>query len=247
MAAREYSQWNALGRPHTPAQPIRDLVTKLRAAFPQGRYFNWEANEAHYTADPPEDHTPFSYTGWPLPSPHWVVFATDIMTSDVGGAAGGQKLFDYYISQARAGKMPWLKYLIWQAKLYDVRNGWKSQPNSGHFDHIHFSARTDYQNYSLGDWSVVPVAPKPPEDTEMDATEKVNFAALIWRVEAIVNNRATVFDGPTKGEVNQLHVALEALRNVLTQDQLEQVKAAAAAGGSELLNGAVVESIIKKP
>lgn len=246
MAAREYSQWNALGRPHVPAQPIRDLVAKLKAAFPQGRYFNWEANEAHYTAYPPEDHTPYSYTGWPLPSPHWVVFATDIMTSDVGGAAGGQKLFDYYISQARAGKMPWLKYLIWQAKLYDVRNNWNSQPNSGHYDHIHFSARTDFEHYSLGDWSVVPVAPKPPEN-DMTPEEHNHFMALIWRVEALVNNRATVADGPTKGEINQVQVALMALRSSLTPEQLEQVKAAAAAGGSALLNGVVVQTTITKP
>lgn len=250
MAAREYSQWNALGRPKTPAQPIRDLVTKLKAAFPQGRFFNWEANEAHYTAVPPQDHTPFSYTGWPLSSPHWVVFATDIMTSDVGGAAGGQRLFDYYISEARAGRMPWLKYLIWQARLYDVRNNWQSQANSGHFDHIHISVRTDFQNHSLGSWSVIPVAPKPPE-IDMTPEEHNHLLAMAWRVKAVLDNVPAVEGGPLKGEVNKLHSALEGLKNVLTPEQFVQLESAAQsgaeAGTANLLDGITVKSTIEKP
>jgi hypothetical protein len=35
--------------------------------------------------------------------------------------------------------------------------------------------------------------------------------ALIWRVEALISNRATVADGPTAGEVNQVHAKLKEL------------------------------------
>lgn len=35
-----------------------------------------------------------------------------------------------------------------------------------------------------------------------------DFLALIWRVDAILNNYATVAGGPTKGEANALHAAL---------------------------------------
>lgn len=258
MAAKEYSSWNALGRPHTPAQPVRDIVTKLKAAFPQGKYFNWEANEAHYTANPPQDHTPFSYDGWPLPSPHWVVFATDIMASDVGGTAGAQRLFDYYLREARAGRLAWLKYLIWQAKIYDVRHGWVPQPSSGHFDHIHISVRTDAEHLSLGNWSVTPVEESmfTPEQEAFILRklgyiadfQDTHFMALIWNVNALLNNLDKVADGPTKGAINQLKVALAALKpQPVTAEQLEQIKAAAGAGGAAALDGVVATTTISKP
>jgi hypothetical protein len=159
MAYAVYYEWEALGRPLEPARPIRDVVERMKAAFPQAaKTFSWYANEAHYQAEPPQDHTPFSVTGWPTTSPQWWVFATDIMhRPDLG--VDCYALFNYWISEARAGRMPWLKYIIWQAKLYDVRNGWKSQANSGHFDHIHLSTRTDFRDVGLGSWSLLPGGP----------------------------------------------------------------------------------------
>lgn len=164
MAYAIYYQWDSLGRPLEPARPIRDIVERIKAAYPKAAStFSWYANEAHYQAEPPQDHTPFSATGWPKPSPEWWVFATDIMHRvDLG--VDCNVLFGYWIGEARAGRMPWLKYMIWQAKLYDVRNGWRAQSNSGHFDHIHLSARTDFQHYSLGSWSIVPL---PPPEADM--------------------------------------------------------------------------------
>ena len=156
MAAAVYYQWDSLGRPLEPAQPIRDVVERMRAAYPAAAHtFSWYANEAHYTAVPPQDHTPFSVTGWPAWSPEWWVFATDIMHNPALGV-DCNVLFAYWLAEAKAGRMPWLKYLIWQAKLYDVRNRWQPQTNAGHYDHIHLSARTDYQHTGLGSWSLTP-------------------------------------------------------------------------------------------
>jgi len=163
-----FDVWNAAGRPLTPAQPIREFVEKLKAAFPaHANEFNWFADEAHYREQPPQDHTPFSADGWPRPDPHWVVFATDVMNTAVGGLAGNQKLFNYWLAEAKAGRAPWIKYLIWQATIYDVRFGWRPQPNSDHFDHVHISARTDFEHYSLGGWSVTPSAPTTGEEAEV--------------------------------------------------------------------------------
>lgn len=156
MAVAAYYQWDSLGRPLEPAQPIRDVVERMKVAYPSAAStFSWYANEAHYTANPPQDHTPFSATGWPNASPEWWVFATDIMHNPQLGV-DCNVLFQYWITEARAGRMPWLKYIIWQAKLYDVRNQWRPQSNSGHFDHIHMSARTDFQHTGLGSWSLTP-------------------------------------------------------------------------------------------
>jgi hypothetical protein len=156
MAVAQFYQWESLGRPLEPCRPIRDYVERLKAAFPQdAASFSWYANETHYQANPPEDHTPYSYTGWPQQSPHWVVFATDVMHHPSKGV-NCDELFPYWLSEAKAGRTPWVKYLIWQAKLYDVRNSWAPRNNSGHFDHVHISCRTDHRNTSLGGWSIVP-------------------------------------------------------------------------------------------
>lgn len=49
---------------------------------------------------------------------------------------------------------------------------------------------------------------------EFDALLAANpgFTALSWRLEALLNNRATVAEGPTKGEVNALKAELDAIK-----------------------------------
>jgi hypothetical protein len=84
------------------------------------------------------------------------VFATDIMHTPQLGV-DCHILFQYWITEARAGRMPWLKYLIWQGQSYHARDGFKvANDADGHFDHIHLSFRTDYRYSSLGSWSPVP-------------------------------------------------------------------------------------------
>lgn len=163
MAVAAYSRWDALGRPLEPAQPIRDIVERMRVAFPRAAgLFSWYANEAHYTAVPAQDHTPFSQTGWPQASPEWWVFATDVMhRPDLG--VDCNVLFEYWLGEARADRMPWCKYLIWQGTLYDVRYGWRPQAASGHYDHIHISTRTDFRTRGLGSWSITPEDDVKPE------------------------------------------------------------------------------------
>lgn len=156
MAVQAYYTWDRLGRPLEPASPIRDFVEKMREAFPEAaerNQFSWYANDAHYQADFPQDHTPYSATGWPLSSPQWVVFATDIMhRPDL--AVDCNELFPYWLSEARAGHMAWLKYMIYKATIYDVRNNWRPQPSSGHENHVHLSARTDHRYTRIGAWPI---------------------------------------------------------------------------------------------
>lgn len=163
MAVAAYYRWEREGRPLEPAQPVREIVERMKAAYPKAaNTFSWYANESHYQAVPAQDHTPYSQTGWPLTSPEWWVFATDIMHHPELGV-DCNALFAYWLAEAKAGRMPWLKYLIWQAQLYDVRNQWRPQSNSGHFDHIHLSVRTDWQHKGLGSWSITP----QPQEVDM--------------------------------------------------------------------------------
>lgn len=158
MASVAYQQWVSAGRPLQPARPVRDVVERMKVAYPRAaakNLFSWYANEAHYQAVPPQDHTPFSATGWPGTSPRWWVFATDIMHRvDLG--VDCNVLFPYWLREAKAGRFPSLKYIIWKATLYSVMNQWNPQVNSGHYDHIHLSFRTDYRDVSLGSWSLIP-------------------------------------------------------------------------------------------
>lgn len=150
-----YETWVAAGRPVTPAQPIREIVDQLRAAFLAGAgQFGWYADDAHYQADPPLDHTPYSVDGWPAPDPQWFVCATDIMVSAVGGLDVAQAIFNHLLESGRNGSAPWLKYLIWQGKNYDVRNGWNAATADDHYDHIHVSTRTDHLTTGLGGWTI---------------------------------------------------------------------------------------------
>lgn len=166
MAVAAFYTWERLGRPLTPAQPIREFVEKCRVAFPKAaaqNLFSWYADAAHYEDSYPEDHTPFSVTGWPVANPQWWVCATDVMHRPELGVDCAV-LVPYWLAEARGGRMPWLKYVIWQAKRYDVRNGWVPVGSSGHFDHAHLSGRTDHLATSLGDWAVTPTENQGDQD-----------------------------------------------------------------------------------
>lgn len=173
MASSGYTAWLKAGRPLDPAQPVRDVVDRMKVAYPKAASsFSWYANDEHYKANPPQDHTPYSTDGWPVPSPRWVVFATDVMHNPAAGV-DCNVLFPHWLTEARAGRFPGLKYLIWQARIYDARHGWVAQTSAGHFDHIHLSFRSDARSLSLGAWSLLPVAaakPEPPKPKDDDMT-----------------------------------------------------------------------------
>jgi hypothetical protein len=238
MPAAVYYSWERAGRPVDPSQPIRDYVTRLKAQFPKAAgLFGWYADDSHYQAVPPQDHTPYSATGWPLASPQWFVFATDVMhRPDLGVDCNA--LFAYWLAEAKAGRTPWVKYLIWQAKLYDVRNGWQPQGNSGHFDHIHISVRTDWKDKGLGAWSLVPGEDDmTPEEHRMLATVYSYVEAEAWRVDALNQMSPTVRGGPYKGE--------KALEVTALLEIKAKVDALAAATGVDLdaLEAAVEKAV----
>lgn len=241
MPLAVYYSWDKLGRPLEPARPIREVVERLRVAYPraaEAHLFSWYADEAHYQAEPPQDHTPFSATGWPLESPRWVVFATDVMHRPDQGVDCFD-LFPYWLYEAKAGRMPWLKYLIWQAKRYDLRNDYAPVDASGHFGHVHLSARTDHQHTSLGDWSVE--GDTMITQVEADLIANTTVTNLLGRLLGA--------SGPTVG------VALQGTyKNVvtllgragveLTPEQLAAVQAAAEKGVDLALDGATVTTTI---
>ena len=156
MAVAQFFRWEADGRPWHAVTPIREFVDKLKAAAPAGASFIWTlGDQSHLTSNFPQDHTPFSVTGWPSASPYKSVFACDVSHQPALGL-NIEVLFPYWLNEAKSGRMPWLKYIIWRRRRYDVRNNWSPVTAEGHDTHAHLSGRTDHEFTSLGGWSPVP-------------------------------------------------------------------------------------------
>jgi hypothetical protein len=129
-------------------------------------------------------------------------------------------LFAYWLAEAKAGRMPWLKYLIWRATIYDVRHHWAPQPSAGHFDHVHLSARTDTESLHLGDWSPLPMEDGMAYFDDLDAKTEA------YRVLTMLADLAT---NPLNNEPNELHVVLHQILTAVTAQTPVEVDAAAVA------------------
>lgn len=144
MATQAYWTWKSLGSPWDPALPIAEIETW---AEQNGiSVLGTIGNQEHLTADRPQDHTPFSSTAWPFKLPGYIVTAIDL--ANVRGL--GQAIED----QARAGLLPWLKYMNHSGRHLDSRDldgdgqAWEVYPSSD--KHVHLSIRTDWIYRSVG-------------------------------------------------------------------------------------------------
>jgi len=139
--------WVTAGQSFTLAQPVADLASVLRR---YGYTVGTIGNGAHLDARTPEDHTPYSATGWPVLSPRWFVHALDIMPPPGGrnlptlAQLGSQLVLDR--NTGVPGAAP-IKYLNWQPAGGNIRHeAWDpkhrvSTSNDG--GHIHLSIRSD--------------------------------------------------------------------------------------------------------
>lgn len=66
-------------------------------------------------------------------------------------------------------------------------------------------------------WPGVDPVPNP-QGVDMSALDNTdpNWGALIWRVNALVDNLSNVADGPTKGEVNKVAAAFASIESEIT-------------------------------
>jgi hypothetical protein len=178
-----YDAWVADGKPWRNARYIEETVAALKTARPaaaRAGAFGSIGDLPHLLADTPQDHTPYSQTGWPLRHPYPRITATDIMHWPHLGVDCNQ-IFPHWLAAAKAGELPWLKYLIWQRKRYDVRNGWNPVSASGHDDHMHASGRTDHIDAGLGGWHPLPGEHDmtPEQEAHLKATDERVRVALI--------------------------------------------------------------------
>lgn len=143
-----FTTWRNAGSPFQLARPVQDLAATLRR---YGYTVGTIGNKSHLTARIPEDHVPYSATGWPKPNPYPWVHAGDIMSPPAGkGLPSLAQLGAQIVADRQAGldEIKWLKYINWtNAAGHCLHETW--MPNhavrdSNDVGHIHLSARTDF-------------------------------------------------------------------------------------------------------
>jgi hypothetical protein len=114
MASQGYRDWLNAGRPYALIRPAAALQRTLRG---YGLTVYDYPDERHLQADTPEDHTPFSVTGYPGTNRRWNARGVDIMPrgSAAAGRAENAAIARQLIRDRTAGVpgVMWIKYLNW--------------------------------------------------------------------------------------------------------------------------------------
>jgi hypothetical protein len=182
-ASQAYYDWIDAGRPYELIIPARDLKRNIsRHGITVWDY----PNNAHLTANPPEDHTPFSATGFPGKNARWKARALDVMprSSAYDHRKENADIARRLIRDRDAGRpeVAWIKYINWtdengvcrQERWTDLssinRRTTRSSSDKGH---IHISGRSDYDT-SRAAYDYDPVALSQNGDSGM-ATNSPNW------------------------------------------------------------------------
>lgn len=155
MTSPQHQHWINSGlnwRLPAHVQRLRDLLrSKGYTVYDIG-------NNEHMDHEPPEDHTPYSETGWPGLSPYSVVMALDVMPD---GPESLQKLGKRFRDDRNSGRFPSLKYMNWGPNddSHAIHSSWQpsyAERDSSDTGHIHLSFRTDYVDWNgtYDPWSV---------------------------------------------------------------------------------------------
>lgn len=158
MASQAYRDWLNAGKPYA----LIDPAEALRAAIAGHGITVWHyPNLSHLTAEPPEDHTPFSATGWPGSNARWKARGLDIMPREdargnVTPAARKENadIARQLIRDRDAGHpgVMWIKFLNWtdekgtcrQERWMDLQRPLaRTTRSSSDAGHIHVSGRSD--------------------------------------------------------------------------------------------------------
>jgi hypothetical protein len=215
MATAAYKAWVKAGRPWHVANVVNDYRQQLHAAGWEFAELGTIGDEAHLQAETPQDHTPFSATGWPGAHPYPAVLALDVMKGQRPDATL-DAIVRRWLSEARADRTPWVKYINWQGQRYDVRNAWAPRPTAGHFDHAHLSFSTDWADRSVGGWQVIPKG-----GNDMDTAEANMHKADTYRALATLTGTDAVYqlegEPEQRREVNEPWRLLKRLESAVAE------------------------------
>lgn len=156
MSKQDWLDWVARGSPFRLMRPAADLRDRLRA---YGYTVYDIGDRAHLEREPPEDHTPYSATGWPGEAEYGVGYAIDIMPPATAGLPSLQKLGAQILADRATGdaQIRWLKYMNWEPQRNNggpcYHESWQpdhSRRSSTDRGHIHLSGLTGYEDSTIG-------------------------------------------------------------------------------------------------
>jgi hypothetical protein len=185
MASQAYHDWLRAGRPYTLIRPARALQAALQA---HGLTV-WDfPNEEHQKAEPPEDHTPYSATGWPGANQRWKARGLDIMPrSDAKAHRRENADIARQLIRDRDAGVPgvmWIKYINWTDEDGTCRQErWttggsplqRTTRTSRDKGHVHVSGRSDADNDTRAD-SYDPIARTRGDDDVSALTDAIIHA-----------------------------------------------------------------------
>jgi hypothetical protein len=180
--------WVRAGRPYVDSKPIAQFKATVSG---HGYTVYTYPDKSHLTASRPEDHTPFSGTGWPVPAPRWVGNAADIMPGK-GGPADLTRLARQIISDKDAGVpgTEWIKYMNWtdeDGRCWQTswKNGKVTVPSTDK-GHIHVSGRSDKVNETQAAYD--PVARMHGSTGEDDDEMGASFGPIDIQPEGVITS-----------------------------------------------------------
>ena len=148
MSEPTYQQWVTGGKVWHPAQPIAQIAAALWSLHGE---VGTIGDTAHLTAKVPEDHCPFSHTGWPLPNIYPYVCAIDY------SGPKWVEIRNWWIYNAHVGHAPWSKYInTGHGMEYRHDDQFTKGVSNSDLNHVHLSIRSDWTHKSIGAWDVLP-------------------------------------------------------------------------------------------
>jgi hypothetical protein len=152
MASSAYYEWLRAGRPYTLIRPAAAVQRNLRA---HGLTVYDYPDDSHLQASTPQDHTPFSATGYPGANKRWNARGLDVMPrSDSYAHRKENADIARQLIRDRDAGVPgvmWIKYINWTDENGVCRQErWTSADpmrrttvSSSDRGHIHISGRSD--------------------------------------------------------------------------------------------------------
>ncbi|MFI6332908.1 hypothetical protein ACIBBG_31955 [Micromonospora chersina] len=265
VGAQRRLNWINDGSPFRLMTPAADLRDTLRR---HGYTVYDIGNRDHLEADPPEDHTPYSATGYPGTAKYGVGYAIDIMPPKAGsGLPSLQQLGAQLLADRKAGVagIRWLKYMNWEPQEDNggpcYKEAWRptyKRTTSTDRGHIHLSGLTGYENSTIAA-GYDPVARIRGEDDHMDRTEFLgHFKAAILDPAIAVQLRAIPWQYvgggipkgmSTLGVLNELVTTSRVLASKVDIDpaELEAIRAAAGEGAAAAAEAVAAAVVAKLP
>jgi hypothetical protein len=195
VASSGYYEWVRAGKPYTLIRPAAAIVRILRG---YGLTVYHYPNDDHLEASRPQDHTPYSVTGWPGANRRWNARGVDAMPRSDSAAARKENadIARQIIRDRNAGHpgVMWIKYLNWTDENGICRQE-RWTPNhttisSTDKGHIHISGRSDADDDPRAD-TYDPIARMNGTDEDMDNNQAQQLTNLHEWVKNFLQGNVT--------------------------------------------------------